>query len=221
MIFFVLFFAEVIILFLLSRLLTKSLSGFLSIQALSFLFLPGIIIHELSHLLVAAILFVPVGNIDFTPKKSGDGERVRLGSVEIAKTDPVRRVVIGFAPIFVGILIIIGSIYLFSLNISFLQKNNPYIFTIVTLAIVYLVFAISNTMFSSNRDMEGALEILITLLIIFGIAYVLGFRFSSVSWDKILTKEFVEIFQTPATFLLIPIFIDLFILGAIKTLKYR
>src|ERR1035437_2432032 len=94
---------EISILFLLSRSISKTLSKFMSINFLSFLFLPGIIVHELSHILVAAILFVPVGSMEFAPKRHGNA--VKLGSVEIAKTDPIRRSIIGCAPFFMGLLI--------------------------------------------------------------------------------------------------------------------
>src|ERR1035437_9168331 len=100
---------EIVILFLLSRAMSKNLSRFMSINLLSFLFLPGVIVHELSHLLVAAILLVPVGEVEFSPKKNGDG--IKLGSVQIGKTDPIRRCLIGFAPIFMGIVLVVGLAY--------------------------------------------------------------------------------------------------------------
>ena len=165
---------EIVILFLLSRAMSKNLSRFMSINLLSFLFLPGVIVHELSHLLVAAILLVPVGEVEFSPKKNGDG--IKLGSVQIGKTDPIRRCLIGFAPIFMGIVLVVGLAYFFSLNIHFFQSINFYLFLAAILALIYFLFAVSNTMFSSPRDMEGAVEILITLFIIFVIVYILGFR---------------------------------------------
>ncbi len=112
MIFLVLLFIEIVILFLLSRLVSRTLSGFMSINLLSLIFLPGIIVHELSHFFIAVILFVPVGDIEFTPKKNDNG--VKLGSIEIARTDPIRRSLIGFAPVFVGLALIVGVVYFFS-----------------------------------------------------------------------------------------------------------
>jgi len=226
MIYFVLLFVEIIILFLLSRSMSRTLSRFMSINLLSFLFLPGIIIHELSHLFVAAILFVSVGNMEFTPKKDGNG--VKLGSVEIAKTDPVRRSIIGFAPVFVGFMLVIGIVYLFSANILsstdsvldlFFQNKNPYIFIAVILVLAYLLFTVSNTMFSSRADMEGTIEILITFFIIFGAAYILGFRPPLAIFNKILTKEVIGVIQKSTVFLLVPIVIDIFILGIIRVFK--
>jgi len=197
--------------------MSKTLSGFMSINFLFFLFLPGIIIHELSHFLVAIILFVPVGAMEFTPKVTGN--KVKLGSVEIGKTDPIRRSLIGFAPVFTGLLIIPTVIYLFSSNFPFFQNINIYLYVAIILVLTYFLFAVSNTMFSSSRDMEGTLEILITLFIIFVAAYTLGFRPNFSFLEKILTKELNVGIQNSLIFLLVPISLDLFILALIKLFK--
>jgi hypothetical protein len=203
-----------IVLFLLSRSVSRNLFRFMPINLFSLIFSPGIILHELSHLLSATVLFVSVGNIDFTPKKNGNG--VRLGSVEIAKTDPIRRSLIGLAPILFGLMVIVGTVYLFSLNILFFQNQGIYLFVAAILITAYLLFVISNTMFSSSKDMEGTVEIFMTLSIIFAAVYLLGFRPSLSVLDKMLAKEFVGIIQESVTFLLVPIVVDLFILGIIK-----
>lgn len=219
MIYFALLFVEIIILFLLSRLVNKTLSKFLSINLLSFIFLPGIIVHELSHLFVAMILFVPVGEMEFVPKKHGNS--VKLGSVEIAKTDPIRRSLIGFAPVFAGLGFVVGAVYLFSINFLFFQNQNLAVFITTIIVLFYLLFAVSNTMFSSPRDMEGTVEILLTLLIIFIAAYLLGFRLELAVLNKIFTKEFLGVIQQSAIFLLAPIAIDLLILGTIKIITKK
>jgi hypothetical protein len=213
MVYSVLLFVEITILFFLSRSVSKNLSKFLSINSLSIIFLPGVIIHEISHLLVATILFVPVGDMEFTPKKDNNG--LKLGSTKIAKTDPLRRCLIGFAPVFVGLMIVVGLVYSFGQNVLLLQKN-LYIFITAILALIYLLFTISNTMFSSRADMEGALEVLLTLLIIFAISYVLGFRFPLAYLDKIFIKEFVGVIQKSTLFLLAPIAIDIILLRIMK-----
>ena len=218
MFYFILLFLEIVTLFLLSKRISKALPKFLSINFLSFLFLPGVIIHELSHMLAAVILFVPVGDMEFAPKRSDSG--LKLGSIEIAKTDPIRRSIIGFAPVFTGLMLIIGIVYLFTSNLLFLKDKESYIFIALIAGVMYLLFAISNTMFSSKADMQGTIEILITLLIIFIATYILGFRPTFGFVDKILTKEFFEVIQKSAIFLLAPIFIDLLILGVIKFFTY-
>ena len=217
MFYFILLFLEIVTLFLLSKRISKALPKFLSTNFLSFLFLPGVIIHEFSHMLIAVILFVPVGNMEFSPKNNEGG--LKLGSIEIAKTDPIRRSIIGFAPVFVGFMIVVGIVYLFMHNISFFQDKSPYILGAVSLAITYLLFVISNTMFSSSRDMEGAIEILITLIIIFGAAYILGFRFPDFIIDFVFSDEVIGLIKKAILFLLAPVAIDLTILAIIKMHK--
>lgn len=154
------FFLEIGMLFFLSRALTEILSSVLlrisrsqttTIQLLSFLFLPGVIIHELSHLLVAGVLFVPVGEIEFFPKVTEGG--VKLGSVAIGKTDPLRRAAVGLAPILVGIMLLLGFA---SFYFSYAYET----FSLPTLLLFYGSFQIGNTMFSSAKDIEGLLEVL-------------------------------------------------------------
>lgn len=219
MFYFILLFLEVATLFFLSRKMSKTLSKFISINFLSFLFLPGVIIHELSHLLISVILFVRVGNMEFTPKKSDNG--FKLGSIEIAKTDIIRRSVIGFAPVFVGLTIIIGIVYLFSSITVFLEDKNTYVVASVILVITYILFAVSNTMFSSSRDMEGTVETLIALLIIFASAYILGFRPSLDFAQNLFTRQIVYLLQKTTLFLSVPIMIDIVLLGIMKLIYKR
>ena len=205
---------EIIIFFLLSRSMSKNLSGFMSVNLLFFIFLPGIIIHEFSHLLVAVMLFVPVGNMEFAPKRNGN--TVKLGSVEIGRADPIRRSLIGLAPVLAGLTVVCTVVYFFSSNILFFQDKGFYFCIAFVLVLAYFLFAISNTMFSSSKDMEGTAEILITLLILFAGVNILGFHPSLSILDKIFNKELVAVVQESTLFLLVPIIVDLLILGIIK-----
>jgi hypothetical protein len=173
MIFTVLFFIEFACIFLLSRKVSKTTSAVLlrilknqkiTVHVLSFIFLPGVIIHELSHWLMANFLLVKTGEIEFMPQIHGD--KVKLGSVAVAKTDPFRRFFIGIAPILFGLLIILGLyILLFpNLTITFSWKE---------LLFLYLLFEIGNTMYSSRKDMEGA----IVFFVLIGILITLYFFF--------------------------------------------
>ena len=218
MFYFVLLFLEIAALFLLSRKIGKVFSKFLSINLLSFLFLPGVIIHELSHMLIAVILFVPVGDMEFTPKKNEN--ELKLGSIEIAKTDPIRRSLIGFAPVFVGLMLIIGIVYLFTNNTLFFKDKDFYILGAALLAIMYLLFVVSNTMFSSSRDMEGTIETIVTLLVIGLLLYFLGLRVP-LSWVLDFLEDNSEIVKRSALFLSVPIVIDIVILGMIRLLAKK
>lgn len=158
------FLVELALLFSLSQSLTKALSVWfhallksqtMVIQLLALLFLPGVIVHELSHLLTASILFVPTGEIEFLPEIHGD--EVKMGSVSIAKTDPFRRFLIGVAPLLVGLGTLVLLFWYFLPTMT--------LFSWQTALLVYAVFEVSNTMFSSRKDMEGAIGLLILCLL--------------------------------------------------------
>ncbi len=217
MIYLFLLFLEIVLLFFLSRIMSKTLSRFLPMQVLSFIFLPGVIIHEVSHMLVAAGLFVGVGDIEFSPKI--DKNKLKLGSVGIAKTDPIRRAIIGFAPVFVGVLLILGIVYFFLNNPAIFQGNKIYITISIVLMVIYILFVISNTMFSSSADMEGTLEILIAILIIFTALYLIGFRFPTYFTEYLFRPEAVGLIKKTSMSLLAPIVIDLVILGGVRILS--
>lgn len=110
------------------------------------LLLPGVIVHELSHFFMAAMLGVPTGRITIFPHDQ-EGEK-RLGSVEIAKTDPVRESLIGGAPV------IINSLGLVALNRW--QWAEGWTWLKLTQGQFWLwfyaVLALSNTMFTSKSD---------------------------------------------------------------------
>lgn len=190
MIYFIVFTLEFIVLFFLSRATTKLFSSFSirilknqtkTILLLSFIFLPGVIIHELSHWLLASILFVRTGEIEFTPKLEGNS--VKLGSVAIAKTDPLRRFLIGVAPHLGGMAILVSVFYFLSPEIPMLNWQ--------TLLIFYLSFEIGNTMFSSGKDMEGALAFFIATAVILIILYFLGLRFQLSYFYNFISMPFV------------------------------
>ena len=159
-------FLSLMLLFFFSQKLTSTLAQLvfhltkkftISIQFLSILFLPGVIIHELSHWFMANMLFVQTGDIEFFPQKQGD--KVKLGSVQIAKTDFFRRFLIGIAPFLGGIgLLSLLYFYLSPTIMPFTYKSIIFLFTL---------FEIGNTMYASKKDMEGALGMVIFLVLVF------------------------------------------------------
>lgn len=80
----------------------------------SIFFLPGTILHELSHWLVAEILQVRTGELQVLPNLSepADKNEERLGFVMTGRTDPIRSFLIGFAPFFTGTLtlVVLGTL---------------------------------------------------------------------------------------------------------------
>lgn len=74
----------------------------------SLVFLPGTILHELSHWLTAELLGVRTGEIIILPSFEDpvNGGREKLGSVQTEKTGPLRSFLIGAAPFFTGVFIL-------------------------------------------------------------------------------------------------------------------
>lgn len=208
MLFGIIFVLELIVLFILSQQLSKSLSFLLlritnsqqiTINILSFIFLPGIIIHELAHWFMASILFVRTGEIEFLPQIQGDV--VKLGSVAIAKTDLIRRFLIGVAPIIIGLGIMLLVFSFFSSIIP--QKNWQ------TVVLIYLFFEIGNTMFSSKKDMEGAMGLLIGVLVISFLAFIFGARIQLSMIENFFTPGVINILQKMNILLAVPVGINL------------
>src|SRR3990170_742685 len=57
-------------------------------------FLPGTFVHETAHFLTALVLLVPVHQPEFFPEITDD-KTIKLGSVQTAKSDPIRQFLIG------------------------------------------------------------------------------------------------------------------------------
>lgn len=171
MIYFLLFLLEIILLFFLSKKLINSLARIfyritnshrIVVNILAVIFLPGTIVHEMAHMLTAGLMLVHVGEMNFLPEVQEDG--VKLGSVQIGKTDPFRMMLIGVAPVIVGLLSILLIVYL-------LFSSNNILWWQAILG-SYLVFEVGNTMFSSRRDLEGVISFALALVL--GISIFLG-----------------------------------------------
>lgn len=131
------------------------------LRLLFYLLLPGIVLHEASHFVVAKFLLVHTDGIDIgigRPQK----KRVSLGSVNIERTDPLRQSLIGIAPFIVGI----GAIWLIAgagfdlwpnAGLSFEQmigRVREYAYDWTTWLDLYLIFAVSTAMIPSESDRE-------------------------------------------------------------------
>jgi len=176
---FLYFFGLLAFLFLISKALSKHLgllifrltrhNHTLTVRLMAAVFLPGTIVHEFAHASVAQFMGVPVGDIELMPVI--EGNYVKLGSVKVADTDPFRRFLIGMAPVFVGLILI------FTVLIMFQRFGEDWPLWAVFL-VYYAIFEVGNGMFSSRRDMEGAIELFVAVAIVIGILYFFGVRFS-------------------------------------------
>ncbi len=116
--------------------------------------LPGTIIHELSHWIVAELLLVKTGEITIFPEES------RLGSVSTAKSDLFRGFLIGLAPFITGLIILMILGQLFSLGWG------SYVWWQLVL-IIYGIVVMGNSMMISESDRRTWPIILIIFLLIF------------------------------------------------------
>ncbi len=191
-----------------------------TINILATIFLPGTILHELAHLLTAGVMLVPVGELEVVPVISENG--VQLGSVQIGKTDPIRRMLIGFAPILFGVLVILGVVYV---ALPIVESR---VVWWQILIIFYTIFVVGNTMFSSKKDAEGALGFLITILVVGVILFIVSQIFGFLSGQQIISwisavnlGKFEAFFRIVDTYLLVPIGVDLALILLLKATQKR
>lgn len=129
---------------------------------------PGTVIHELAHLFTAEILGVRTGKLRLEPESIREDD-INAGSVMIAQTDPLRRYLIGLAPLFWGVSAL--AILAYFLSTSGDMGKWGYV------GMAYLIFAVSNTMFPSPADTKGITPFLLTIVVFCAAGYVLGIRF--------------------------------------------
>lgn len=216
MINFLMIIGEIILLFIISRRLHQNLYTLLykifrskevAIGFLTILYLPGTIIHELSHLFVAEVLRVPTRDISFTPQLTTDNRQpttdnqIRMGSVNISQTDPIRRFLIGIAPVLCGLAALSLLIWLFQYlwsifanDLSITTSLPPITWSQLLLLTItyYLLFSISSNMFSSPRDLEGAIFVIPTVLIILTALYIAGVRITLTGRILELTLQILD-----------------------------
>lgn len=188
----------------------------LAVGVLAWILLPGTIIHEISHFLIASILRVPTGEISVFPKFDKESREVKTGHVMLGKSDPIRRTIIGLAPLIIGISLIylIGKIIipttseLFN-NLSQLNNISP----ILLLTTNYLLLIISVTMFSSKKDLERLIIAAPITLVAAISLHLVGIR---ISLAENLTNKIAPILTAVNFYLLVTTtvnFLVLLILG--------
>ncbi|MCB0118408.1 MAG: hypothetical protein H6634_17375 [Anaerolineales bacterium] len=142
----------------------------LTIALFSMLFFPGVLLHELSHFLMAKILGVRTGRFSLIPQSLKSGQ-LQLGYVETERSDIVRDSLIGLAPIIAGTLFIAfagvtrlrldalwhvlsnGQAELFWMGLKLLPTVPDFFLWF------YLTFAISSTMLPSESDRHAWLPL--------------------------------------------------------------
>jgi hypothetical protein len=156
-----------------------------TVTIFSVIFLPGVLLHEFSHYLMAVILGVDAPRFSLVPQMLADG-RLQLGYVETVNTDIIRDSLIGAAPLIAGGLSVAylsvsrldllplwdvlrnGQLNLFWMGITLLPrvKDFPLWF--------YLVFTISSTMLPSRSDRHAWMPLGVTVVVLLVLAVVAG-----------------------------------------------
>jgi hypothetical protein len=148
------------------------------------LLLPGTFLHEAGHLILAVFLGVRTGEMKLFPEV-GESGSIRLGQVEIAVSDPVRRTLIGLAPVFGGLLLIWVSSYFVTLT------SQPFWWLLYG----YLLIQVSLTMFSSREDLQGVVVGLgLGLLLLLGVNSL--FQLFPSGFFRVPQKQFVSFVET-------------------------
>ncbi len=211
-------FVELFLLFILSTTLSKTLSQTfyilfrsekITIYLLALLFFPGVVIHEVSHWLMAQILFVPTGKVEFMPQLRGS--ELKLGSVAVAKSDPFRRALIGFAPFLVGMVIILTLLFLYPVLPMIPESIKPFL-------VGYLVFEIGNTMFPSRKDLEGTVELVLASGVVGVIGYFLGVRIPDDWLSFFFSANVIQIAEKAVVFIGIPLLINVSVIFFLRVI---
>lgn len=148
------------------------------------LLFPGILLHELSHLLAAKAMGLKIGKFSLGPKPRG--RSVELGSVTVSRGDALRESLVGVAPFLGGTAALLaigywvfdvaalGQAWITGGWLAVLRATNG-IWRVPDFWLwAYLIFAISNAMTPSPADRQPWRIAGIYIGISLGIAYLLG-----------------------------------------------
>lgn len=151
----------------------------------SLLFLPGVLLHEMSHFIMAKLLGVRTGRFSIIPRRL-EGGRLQLGYVETARSDFFRDALIGAAPL------IAGGIFVAFIGVSRLGLNTVWAgitqgqintFSQAASSIVdrpdfwlwfYLTFAVSSTMMPSASDRRAWLPLILSMAVLIVLVILVG-----------------------------------------------
>jgi len=141
----------------------------------SIIFLPGTIIHEVSHFLAAAFTGARTGKIEIFPEyledevEEVDRQSVTLGYVQTQRLNPLQGFLVGTAPFVSGMALLIFFSSRFQQNY---YSNN---FRLLILE-GYLFFTIANSFFPSWSDIKQTITLTILFTVGALVAWFFGFQ---------------------------------------------
>ncbi len=149
------------------------------------LLFPGILLHELSHWLMARLLGVKTGKIRLLPEQDRNGH-VRLGSLQVEQVDVARASLIGVAPLLTGSLVVLAIGYLAfdvgQTGLALLSGDVGAMAGAVTDIVqtpdmwlwLYLLFAVANAMLPSSTDRQTWPPVILFLSLAALLSYLAG-----------------------------------------------
>jgi hypothetical protein len=164
-----------------------------AMRILFLLLLPGVVLHEGSHWVVAKVLGVRTGKVSLGLGRAR-GKHFSLGSVNVERTDSLRESLIGLAPFVVGlgaILLIAG----FGFNLwpnTALTPGQMFDFVLptandpLTWLDLYLIFAVSTAMIPSESDREPWGPLIVFFGVVGGLSILLG-------WTPRIPPDIIDI----------------------------
>ena len=147
------------------------------------LMLPGILLHELSHVIVARLIGLRVGELSLGPRMRNQTS-IELGSVTVSRADVFRESLVGLAPFLSGtaVLALVGT-RVFDVEAlgqaaaagaGGLLRALPAIWQVPDFWLwAYLIFVVSNAMMPSPSDRQPWLLAGIYLAVALGGVYLL------------------------------------------------
>lgn len=211
-----LFFAGILILYAVSRYMITELFHFLHFfirrrdiifSTIAVIFLPGTILHEISHYLVATALRLQVGEVHIMP--TWKENNLQLGRVTYKKADVVRSIAVGVAPFFGALFFFwfVGAFHLF-----------PHTHIIITLIFGYLLFSISANMFSSRQDLVDLIYVIPLCLIAGTVFYITNVKIS-LAFPEVWLQNMADLLQRVNIYITISVVIHIIMILVFKSLK--
>ena len=153
----------------------------------SFIFLPGTIVHEISHFLAAAFTGARTGKIEIFPEyleedadEEERGTKVALGYVQTQRLNPIQGFLVGTAPFISGLALLIFLASL--LRASYLSQNYQ-----LLILQGYFFFTIANSFFPSWVDIQQTIPFIVLTIIAALAAWFFGLQIflepTSQVWD--------------------------------------
>lgn len=172
-----------------------------------FLFLPGVLLHEGSHWLMAKLLRVRTHRISLIPTWM-EGGALRFGYVEMEKPDHLRASLVGVAPLLLGTVVvlyigleILGLDSIFQgLMVGNFKEGADAFRSVLDIPDVwlwlYLLITVSNMMLPSASDRSSWIPVAVILMFLLILVFLIAPGAIQVEWVNGLIEGAFEALAT-------------------------